>query len=119
MSDSSAMRTLACVMLLAIAGAAAAGDELRDPTRPSYLPSETASRTASAPSWRLESIIVSANRRLAVINGRVVGVNDRVNAARVVEILPYEVHLEYEGEIRRISLVPTRVKHPATSMVKR
>ena len=113
------MRTLACVAMLAVVCGPAAGGELRDPTRPSYLPAETASRTASAPSWRLESIIVSANRRLAVINGRVVGVNDRINAARIVEILPYEVHLEYKGEIRRISLVPTRVKHPATSMVKK
>lgn len=93
----------------------AGAGELGDPTRPSYLP-EAPARSASAPaapSWRVESIIVSSGRRLAVINGRVVGVNDRVNAARVVEILPYEVRLEYQGEIRRIALVPIRVKRPA------
>ncbi|HEX7029427.1 MAG TPA: hypothetical protein VF254_02435 [Gammaproteobacteria bacterium] len=98
---------------LATAGAVAG--ELGDPTRPSYLagaPVKKASAPA-APSWRVESIIVSSGRRLAVVNGRVVGVNDRVDAARVVEILPYEVRLEYKGEIRRISLVPTRVKRPA------
>ncbi|HEX6929660.1 MAG TPA: hypothetical protein VF267_10440 [Gammaproteobacteria bacterium] len=88
--------------------------ELGDPTRPSYLRAESRNDTASRePSWHVESIIVSATRRLAVINGRVVGVDDRIAGARVTEILPYEVRLEYKGEIRRVSLVPTRVKSPA------
>ncbi|HEX7047114.1 MAG TPA: hypothetical protein VF275_06055 [Gammaproteobacteria bacterium] len=102
------------VLALLLASHVSAG-ELGDPTRPSYLPDAPAKKASApaAPSWHVESIIVSPGRRLAVINGRVVGVNDRINAARVVEILPYEVRLEYQGEIRRISLVPTRVKRPA------
>lgn len=101
--------------VLLLAGAAAAGEpELRDPTRPSYLPAENTKTPATrAPAWEVESIIVSAGRRLAVVNGRVVGVNDRVGGARILEITPYEVRLEYQGEIRHISLVPTRVKRTA------
>jgi hypothetical protein len=100
------------VALLLGASAVVAGD-LGDPTRPSYLPPATqGSPKEHAPAWRVESIIVSAGRRLAVVNGRVVGVNDQVAGARILEILPYEVRLEYQGEIRHISLVPTRVKRP-------
>lgn len=111
MSDSRTLRL--CVLFALLAGAHAAAGELEDPTRPSYLPAESAEAVVRAPAWRVESIIVSPGRRLAVINGRVVGVNDRIDAARVVEILPYEVRLEYQGEIRHVSLVPTRVKRPA------
>lgn len=89
------------------------GAELVDPTRPSHVRGPTPSKTVRAPAWRVQSIIVSPTRRLALINGRLVGVGDRVNGAKVVEILPYEVQLEYHGETRRISLVATQVKNPA------
>ncbi len=117
MSDAFAYRALTCAFILAALPAAAG--ELADPTRPGYLPPATAPATGvRAPSWRVESIIVSPGRRLAVINGRVVAVNDRVGGARVVEITPYEVRLEYQGETRRAALVPARVKHPANSTVE-
>lgn len=105
-------------LLLALPFAAALAadvnaEELVDPTRPSHVAAARDSNTTRAPSWQVESIIVSPGRRLAVVNGRVVGVGDRVGGAKVTEILPYEVRLEYQGEIRRISLVATRVKNPA------
>lgn len=104
----------AAATLLLIGAAAHAAEQLVDPTRPSHLPppASTVGATPRAPSWRVESIIVSPGRRLAVINGRVVGVNDRVSGAKVLEILPYEVRLEYQGEIRAIALVATRIKRP-------
>lgn len=87
--------------------------ELVDPTRPSHARAQTQTRVARAPAWRVETIIVSPTRRLALINGRMVGIGDRVSGAKVIEILPYEVQLEYQGETRRISLVATQVKNPA------
>jgi len=96
------------------AAPALAGEALDDPTRPSHLPAPAVAGTTATPGWRVDSIIVSPARRLAVINGRSVGVGERVGGARVLEILPYEVRLEYNGEVRHISLVPTRVKRPAT-----
>lgn len=104
-----------CLLALPLLGIMMAADaaELVDPTRPSYIGATQQQTGPRAPSWQVESIIVSPTRRLAVINGRVVGVGDRVNGAKVTEILPYEVRLEYQGEVRRVSLVATRVKNPA------
>lgn len=91
-----------------------AADEIGDPTRPSHIAVESRSAEPRERSWVVESIIVSPNRKLATINGRAVGINDWVGGARVIEILPYEVRLEYKGESRSISLIPIRVKSPAT-----
>jgi len=91
-----------------------AAEELGDPMRPSHVAPESSGTESRGPSWVVESIIVSPARRLATINGRVVGIDDWVGGARVTEILPYEVRLEYKGEVRHISLIPIRVKRPAT-----
>lgn len=105
-------------ILLAVAFVAATGPanaaELGDPTRPSHISGDRSKTAAPAPGWTVESIIVSPGRRLAVINNKVVGINDWIGGARVIEILPYEVRLEYKGETRHVSLIPTRVKTPAT-----
>lgn len=112
MSD---LRYLAIVAAIALAAPVMA-DDLGDPTQPTRVVAHASPATPveRAPSWRLESIIVSPGRRLAVINDRVVGVSDRVGGATVIEILPYEVRLEYRGEIRRIALLPAQIKRPAT-----
>jgi hypothetical protein len=41
----------------------------------------------------VSSVLVSGDRRLAVVNGRIVGVGDWVGDVRVVEIAPTEVVL--------------------------
>ena len=112
MCDSHLSRMLALVLLIGGGTAMAAEPALDDPTRPSHVRQPSAERAVPAPSWRVESILVSSGRRLAVINGRVVAENDRVGGARVVEILPYEVTIEYRGEMRRVALVPISVKRP-------
>lgn len=114
MSERATVAGIVLAAVLGMLGSVTAGEE-GDPTRPSYLRPETAAPADAVrtPSWRLESIIVSPGRRIAVINGRAVGLNEWIGGARVVEILPYEVGLEYRGEIRRIVLVPTRIKRPS------
>lgn len=47
------------------------------------------------------SILFSTDRRLAVIDGRIVRPNDRVGTATVVDILPKAVVLEFAGGERR------------------
>lgn len=115
MSDTAATTRilLATAFVLASTRAIAAG-EIGDPTQPSQIAREHRSAEAPERSWVVESIIVSPDRKLATINGRAVGINDWVGGARVTEILPYEVRLEYKGESRIISLIPIRVKSPAT-----
>lgn len=105
---------LAGLLALLLPSVAIAAEALGDPTRPSYLSEKTPKQAARDPSWQVDSIIVSPGRRLAVVNGRTVAVNDRVNGALILEILPYEVRLEYKGRIHNITLIPNRVKSPAT-----
>ena len=109
-------RTLLALAMLASSNAMAAepAAELGDPTRPSYVVENKAPNAPRKAAWEVESIIVSPGRRVAVINGRTVSVDDWIGGARVREILPYEVRLEHKGEIRTITLIPTRVKNPAT-----
>lgn len=115
MSDKPASATILLAVTLLLGGTTPlAAGEIGDPTRPSHIRNESRNVETRAPSWVVESIIVSPERKLATINGRVVGINEWVGGARVVEILPYEVRLEYKGESRRISLIPIRVKKPAT-----
>ncbi|MBW3566722.1 MAG: hypothetical protein KY410_01975 [Proteobacteria bacterium] len=102
------------LLMLMLPSAVVAAEALGDPTRPSYVTEKAPRKAARAPSWQVDSIIVSPGRRLAVVNGRTVAVNDRVNGARILEILPYEVRLEYKGAIHNITLIPNRVKSPAT-----
>lgn len=77
-------------------------DELfRDPTRP-----YTARATyASVPSqFRVNAIIVSDERRLAIVNGRRVGVGDAVGGAKVTAISKHELTLDVGGETRTLRL---------------
>jgi len=88
-------------------------DELVDPMRPNG--TGAAPVRARAPQWRVESILVSASRRVAVVNGQAVAIGDRVGGARVVAIEPYEVELEFQGTRHRVQLAAIRVTRPADS----
>ncbi len=88
--------TLLAALLLMTLG----GTGLVDPTRP---PSRNAAFQAAhddkGVSLRVSSIVIAAERRVAVINGHAVGVGSRVAGAEVVEIAPDSVRLrDREGE---------------------
>lgn len=90
---------------LTLAGAVGATP---DPTRPPT-PEEIrawrdeANGQATA-TWRLESVLISDRRRVAVINGRTVGVGDTVDQAHVAAIAPGSVRLEANGETVELTL---------------
>lgn len=53
----------------------------------------------------LETILYSADRKLAIIDGRIVGVGDTVRGARIVEIAPTAVLFrDAQGKLRRLTL---------------
>ena len=91
---------------LALLGGAmtASAQGYADPTRPTALdePEPVARRAEAGPRWRLQSTLVAAERRLAIINGRTVGTGDRVDGALVRDVRPDGVTLEVDG--RRIEL---------------
>jgi MSHA biogenesis protein MshK len=88
---------LATGFLVAVAAVADVGD-LPDPTNPSG--------HAGAASSGVQSILITPQRRQAVIHGRTVRVGDRVGDAVVVDIQPYEVILNRGGRESRMRLVP-------------
>jgi hypothetical protein len=79
------------------------------PVRP--LPPRARARTAPPPDRPLPfdavlgTILYSPNRKLAVVDGRIVGVGDEIRGARIVDITPSTVMLrDAEGRLRRIAL---------------
>jgi len=91
---------LACGMLLACTQAAAAAERegLRDPLRPPMAGAEAPPGPDPA-DWRLSSTLIAEGRRVAIINGRVVGAGQTVDGARVLEVGPGRVRLRV-GETR-------------------
>lgn len=78
-------RVFATTLLLTLLACCAAAAGLVDPTRPPTLheAGEVAEPAAAA---RLTAVLVSPERRIATLDGRVVRVGDRVGDARVVAI---------------------------------
>lgn len=85
----------ACAAAAGIASAAsAAGAPVVDPMRPYRAPSEPAERRAAPDRYVLTVVLVSAERRVAVVNGRVVQEGDEVDGAKVAHIDLDRVELE-------------------------
>jgi len=112
-SDMRVIKTGCILAGLLMAGAAPA-QALKDPTRPPGAQSVKAQKAAPRPlRWTLGSTLVSPQRRTAVINGRVVAVGEKINGARVVEILPAKVRLRRKGRDITLVLLKQDVKRPS------
>ena len=98
------------MLVLALAAASSAfAQALSDPTRPpSFSPSENTRNEAS----RLQSVLISPERKLAVIDGRTVTLGERVGDAKVVAIAPAQVILQRGGEYQTLKLHPGIEKKP-------
>jgi MSHA biogenesis protein MshK len=94
---------LLCGGFMAVSAASAADPfaNMPDPTRPSGWRADD-----RAPAAGVQSILISPQRKVAVVHGRTVTVGDRVGDAVVVDILPYEVILNRGGRETRLRLVP-------------
>ena len=76
-------------------GSATTEAELPDPTRPYVYQSP---RVAAAPRLQLNAIIVSDERKLAIIDGKRLRVGDDIGGATLVSISKNEVELERGGQ---------------------
>lgn len=89
-------QTALAVLLAVIASMPLGAVEIAsDPMRPDTLLSVSA--RAAAP-FRVNAIIVSDERRIAIVNGRRVGVGDAIGDATVVSISRAEVILDVDGK---------------------
>lgn len=91
------------------AGPVVAESELPDPTRPAVWRAAAPARE-QAPAWRLESTLISPQRRLAVIDGRLLRPGDRLDDAQVLEIQPDRVTLRHGDRIVHLRLLPDQTK---------
>ncbi len=104
--------TLMCLALTLCFGTAHALD---DPMRPSLIRSAPSEGATTAPQQRyqLTSTLVSAQRRIAVINGRRLMVGDRIGSARLVAIEADRAILSEAGRTFTLHLIPVTIKRPA------
>lgn len=96
-------------LVLALGWRAAAGAELRDPTRPPLAPVPVvkgSQRTATGPSGILTAIRIDAGQRVATIGGVCVRVGDSVEGGTVRVIRGTEVVLSTPAGPRVMKLFP-------------
>ena len=106
-------------MILAGAGPTAQADPaaaLFDPTRPQGWQAPEVTQDGqgepAAAVLKLQGTFNMAGRRSAVINGRRVGVGDRVSGAEVIEISKDRVVLQVDGERMELAKTLPTIKVP-------
>jgi MSHA biogenesis protein MshK len=105
------------LLLLALgvssAGQAALAQPLADPTRPPNVsPMEPALGASPESTTRLQSVLISPTRKLAVIDGQTVRLGGRVGDATLVDISETQVVLQRHGESQTLKLHPAAEKKP-------
>ncbi len=102
-----------CLLIVGMALAAVVSDAdddvLRDPTRP-VTAVEVTTPARPAARYVVSAIFVGPDRRVAVVNGRTVGLGDRVGGARVVDIAPDRLILAVGGKTLTARLATTKVR---------
>jgi hypothetical protein len=91
-------------MLFCVSSIAAAQTGWTDPTRP------VGARADAEPTYSgpvLQSTMISHGRKRAIISGKTYAVGERVGAAVITDIRPYEVVLNQDGRETRLRLVPS------------
>lgn len=90
-------------LLVLILATGAHAEPVDDPMRPPAQES-TAGPADPHPGWSLTSVLIADDRRLAIINNRVLREGDSVAGARVVRIEADHVLIRHAGGERRLSL---------------
>ena len=85
--------------------------QLDDPTRPANLVAGSVLLTDEVTtSWDLSSILISPQRRVAIINGKTVQLGETLAGAKVLRINETNVKLKYREEVIVLKLFPRSIK---------
>ena len=87
---------MAAALLLVLSASIVSAEELRDPTRPHTYKVERS--VEGVPSFAVNAIFVSSDRKLAIVNGERVRIGDSVGGATVVDIRKEQVTLSVSGK---------------------
>ena len=99
---------LACICCFVAANSYAANPH--DPTRPYGM---NVISELLPPGVRVSSILISKDRKVAVIGGRYVTVGETLLGAKVVDIQPYAVYLQGPPGIFTIPILSDAIKQSA------
>lgn len=83
---------------------------MSDPTRPSGYAAPPDAVAKSGDALRLESVLIAADRRVAVISGKTYRVGDSVNGSRLVAIYAEGVELVRDGNRVVLPLLKVKVR---------
>ena len=97
--------TLAALLLMFSSISFAANDPMRPPMT-------STSVKQDAPGWVLNSVLISEDRHIAVINQRPVYEGGKINGAKVLKIYSDRVRLSTADKTFYIKLHPLSVKQP-------
>jgi hypothetical protein len=97
-------------LLLSMTAKTAMSDRLVDPTQPAH--TRSANTAESLPAVRVEAILQSGERRLAIVNGKVVRAGDRVGSIHILEVHIDGVRYSRGGEtnVARLTGKPMQVR---------
>lgn len=90
------------LLLLASTAQAAANERLLDPTRPTHAKAPAAPRSTSA--MRLEAVLMSSDRRIAIVNGQVLRAGDRIGDVLIEEVFADSVRYTRAGQSQLLRL---------------
>jgi MSHA biogenesis protein MshK len=107
--------SLALTAAVCAAPAPAAAQGLADPTQPPASMDALVAGGASEGGPVLQSILISPQRRVAVIDGETVKAGDIIGDARVVRITETEVVLQAGDDMRRLRIYPDVEKTSAAA----
>jgi len=100
-------------------GALAKAEELRDPMQPPALalqkfrqakwsgkstPTKSSVSKTKPKPLQLTSILISPNRRIAIIDDQMLAVGDRIRGARLIKLTPMSARLVRKGKVIDLSL---------------
>lgn len=92
-----------------LVGGVAAADQLFDPMRPANSVDASVAATASG-QLRVEAIVNDGDRKIAIVNGRVVREGDRVGDATVESISSGAVRFNRGGRSELVSLPTSKLE---------
>jgi MoxR-like ATPase len=103
-----------CILVVALCAtfAARAQSGLVDPTRPPALGDRELAGASASRSPRVQSVLISSARKLAVIDGRTVELGERVDGATLVAISETGVTLKRGEQLQQLRLYPNVQRQP-------
>lgn len=105
------MKTMAATAVICLFAVMSLQAAMEDPTRPPTASAHIYVAPAKqSPRWVLTSTLVSAERRSAVVNDRVVMRGDRINGATIISIQPSTVRLRVGGRDITLMMLKKNIK---------